>query len=121
MALRLTFLGTGTSVGVPQIGCTCPTCTSDDPRDRRRRTGLYVQSPGTAFVVDAPPEFRLACLELKVVDVRACLLTHVHMDHIAGFDDLRRFNTLNGKKVLPCYALPETIDAMRHIFPYIGT
>ena len=58
MALRLTFLGTGTSVGVPQIGCTCPTCTSDDPRDRRRRTGLYVQTPGTAFVVDAPPEFR---------------------------------------------------------------
>ena len=59
MALRLTFLGTGTSVGVPQIGCTCPACTSDDPRDRRRRTGLYVQTPGTAFVVDAPPEFRL--------------------------------------------------------------
>ena len=102
MALRLTFLGTGTSVGVPQIGCTCPTCTSDDPRDRRRRTGLYVQTPGTAFVVDAPPEFRLACLELKVLDVRACLLTHVHMDHIAGFDDLRRFNTLNGRTVLPC-------------------
>lgn len=121
MALRLTFLGTGTSVGVPQIGCTCPTCTSDDPRDRRRRTGLYVQTPGMAFVVDAPPEFRLACLELKVVDVRACLLSHVHMDHIAGFDDLRRFNTLNGKTVLPCYASPETIDAMHRIFPYIGT
>ena len=82
MSLRLTFLGTGTSVGVPQIGCTCPTCTSDDPRDRRRRTGLYVQTPGMAFVVDAPPEFRIACLELGVLDVRACLLTHVHMDHI---------------------------------------
>ena len=121
MALRLTFLGTGTSVGVPQIGCTCPTCTSDDPRDRRRRTGLYVQTPGMAFVVDAPPEFRIACLELGVLDVRACLLTHVHMDHIAGFDDLRRFNTLNGKTVLPCYASPETIDAMHRIFPYIGT
>ena len=121
MALRLTFLGTGTSVGVPQIGCTCPTCTSDDPRDRRRRTGLYVQTPGMAFVVDAPPEFRLACLELGVLDVRACLLTHVHMDHIAGFDDLRRFNTLNGKTVLPCFASPETIDAMHRIFPYIGT
>ena len=121
MSLRLTFLGTGTSVGVPQIGCTCPTCTSDDPRDRRRRTGLYVQTPGMAFVVDAPPEFRIACLELKVLDVRACLLTHVHMDHIAGFDDLRRFNTLNGKTVLPCYASPETIDAMHRIFPYIGT
>lgn len=120
MSLQLTFLGTGTSVGVPQIGCTCPTCTSADPRDRRRRSGLYVRSPQTAFVVDTPPEFRIACLELGVTHVEACILTHAHMDHIAGFDDLRRFNTLNGKKVLPCYASPETVEAMHHIFPYIG-
>ena len=120
MSLRLTFLGTGTSVGVPQIGCTCPTCTSTDPRDKRRRTGLYVQSPEVAFVVDTPPEFRIACLELKVTKVDACLLTHVHMDHVAGFDDLRRFNTLNGKTVLPCYASPSAVEAMHHIFPYIG-
>ncbi len=120
MSLRLTFLGTGTSVGVPQIGCTCPTCTSTDPRDRRRRAGLYVQSPETAFVVDTSPEFRLACLELNITRVEACLLTHVHMDHVAGFDDLRRFNTLNGKTILPCYASRETIESMHHIFPYIG-
>ena len=68
MSLTLQFLGTGTSVGVPQIGCRCATCTSTDARDRRRRSGLYVRAGRTAFVVDTPPEFRLACLELGIVE-----------------------------------------------------
>ena len=121
MSLSILFLGTGTSVGVPQIGCTCHTCTSSDPRDKRRRSGVYVRAGETAFVIDTPPEFRLACLELKIAKVNAVVLTHAHMDHVAGFDDVRRFNTLNGRTVLRCYAAPETVDAMHRLFPYITT
>ena len=134
------FLGTGTSVGVPMIGCDCPVCTSADPRDRRRRCGAYVGSGGAAFLIDTPPEMREACVEYGIRKVDAVLLTHAHMDHIAGFDDVRRFNTLNGVKVpvapgdplyrglpfrvegkpIAAYALPETIEQMHRIFPYIG-
>ncbi|MGN0847645.1 MAG: MBL fold metallo-hydrolase [Kiritimatiellia bacterium] len=121
MSLTLQFLGTGTSVGVPQIGCRCATCTSTDARDRRRRSGLYVRAGRTAFVVDTPPEFREACLELNITKVDAVVVTHAHMDHVAGFDDVRRFNTLNGKSVLNCYAAPETIAALHQLFPYITT
>ena len=141
--MRLRFLGTGTSVGVPQIGCGCPVCTSADPRDRRRRCGVCVTSGDAtaSFLVDAPPELRLACLEYGISKIDAICLTHAHMDHVAGFDDVRRFNTINGEKVpcdpdepgangrtfriigkpMDCWALPETIAQMHSIFPYIGT
>lgn len=138
--MKVRFLGTGTSVGVPQIGCTCPVCTSSDPRDRRRRTGIYVSTDAAAFLVDTPPEMRESCLDFGISKVDAVVLTHAHMDHIAGFDDVRRFNTLNGRKVpcapdapgangrtflvegkpMNCYASAETIEAMHHIFPYIS-
>lgn len=138
--LKLRFLGTGTSTGVPQIGCSCRACTSKDPRDRRRRCGVYVTSGETAFLVDTPPELRSACIEYGVSKVDAVLLTHAHMDHVAGFDDIRRFNTINGTvvpcdpsepgangrssrivgKPMECRALPETIAGVRAIFPYIG-
>jgi len=112
-------MGTGTSVGVPQIGCTCPTCLSTDPRDKRRRTGLYVAGERARFVVDTPPEFREACLALGISRVDAVVVTHAHMDHVAGFDDIRRFNTLNGGAPMRCYAAAETIDSLHGIFPYI--
>lgn len=138
--MKVRFLGTGTSVGVPQIGCTCPVCTSSDPRDRRRRTGIYVSTDAAAFLVDTPPEMRESCLDFGISKVDAVVLTHAHMDHIAGFDDVRRFNTLNGRKIpcapdapgangrtflvegrpMNCYASAETIEAMHHIFPYIS-
>ena len=141
MSLTFKFLGTGTSVGVPQIGCDCPVCTSADPRDKRRRCGAYVASGDSAFLIDTPPELREACIQHSVKKVDAVLLTHAHMDHIAAFDDIRRFNTINGEvvkcdpaspgangrtvrvigKVMKCYALPETIVSMRSIFPYIST
>ena len=138
--MRFRFLGTGTSVGVPQIGCDCPVCTSRDPRDRRRRCGAYVTGPEGAFLIDTPPELREACLAYGVKRVDAVVLTHAHMDHAAGFDDVRRFNTLNGTKVpcdpdepgangrtfrivgkpMTCYAMKETAEQMHRIFPYIG-
>ena len=138
--MKIRFLGTGTSVGVPQIGCACPVCTSSDPRDRRRRTGIHLSTGKTAFLVDTPVELREACIEYGITKVDAVVFTHAHMDHVAAFDDVRRFNTLNGEKVpckpdepgangrtfriigkpMNCYASPETIESMHHIFPYIS-
>lgn len=137
--MTFTFLGTGTSVGIPQIGCRCATCTSTDPRDKRRRCGAYVRSGDDAVLIDTPPEMRMACVELGIDKVDAVALTHAHMDHVAGFDDIRRFNTINGRwvecdansegsggrtmrclgKVMPCYASAETEAKMHAIFPYI--
>ena len=126
--MRLKFTGTGTSVGVPQIGCGCPTCVSADPRDRRRRCGAYVVTDAAhpylgrkiSFLIDTPPEMREACIEYGIDKVDAVVLTHSHMDHVAGFDDVRRFNTLNGGAPMRCYASAETVESMRRIFPYVG-
>ena len=138
--MRFRFLGTGTSVGVPQIGCKCKVCTSTDPRDKRRRCGAYVRSGDVGFLIDTPPEMRLACVEYGIDRVDAVVLTHAHMDHVAGFDDVRRFNTLNGTRVpcdpaepgangrdfrivgrpMTCYASAETEAQMHRIFPYVS-
>ncbi len=116
--LRITLLGTGTSHGVPMIGCTCDVCRSDDPRDRRNRPCVCIQSRQGAVLIDTPPELRLQCLAFGVRRCDAVLYTHHHIDHVAGLDDLRRFNWLQDA-ALPCFGQPATLDRLRQMFPYV--
>ncbi|MGQ9779349.1 MAG: MBL fold metallo-hydrolase [Bacillota bacterium] len=118
MPLRVTLLGTGTSHGVPMIACDCPVCRSPDPRNRRYRTAAYLELPGGAVLIDTPPELRLQALAFGVRRVDAVLLTHGHADHIAGFDDLRRFNELAGRSI-PVYGHPATMAEIRTRWSYI--
>ena len=115
--LEAIILGTGTSHGVPMIGCTCAVCTSDDPRDQRTRVSLYVVYRGQRFLVDTSPELRLQCVAHGVNAVDAVLFTHHHADHVAGLDDLRRFNWLM-KGPVPCYGTEQTLSALKRMFPY---
>lgn len=119
MAMEISFLGTGTSVGVPMIGCHCAVCGSGDRRNRRRRACLYVRAGETALVIDTPPDFRQQMLDAKVERLDAVVFTHAHADHIFGFDDIRRFNTLGGG-VLPAYAGAETLAELRRVFCYVS-
>jgi len=113
--VRITFLGTGTSFGVPAIGCRCPVCSSPDPRDRRWRSSILVELGQTAIVVDAGPEFRLQCLRAGVRSLDLLLLTHAHADHIAGLDDVR---PLTHSRILPVYGNAEAIRETRARFAY---
>ncbi len=118
--MKAVFLGTGTSVGVPMIGCDCPVCRSPDPRDKRRRAGFHVQAGAVHLVVDTSPDFREQALTFRIPRVDAVLFTHGHADHIFGFDDIRRFNTVQGE-VIPAYGHPATLVSVRRIFDYIGS
>jgi phosphoribosyl 1,2-cyclic phosphate phosphodiesterase len=118
--MKLQFLGTGTSVGVPMIGCGCAVCRSPDPRNRRRRTSLYLQSGGLHVIVDTTPDFREQALIYGIPRVDVILFTHSHADHIFGLDDVRRFNTIQDE-VIPAYAHGSSIADLRRIFDYIGT
>lgn len=117
--MEFRFLGTGTSVGIPMIGCHCPVCMSKDPHNRRRRSCLYVKTDQVAFVIDTPPDFREQMLDAGIEHLDAVVLTHAHADHIFGFDDIRRFNTMQ-HEVIPAYGYPPTIKRMQEIFDYIG-
>ena len=116
--MRLTFLGTGTSFGVPQIGCDCAVCRSDDPRDRRTRSGALLETDTGTILLDTPPELRLQLIAAGVARVDAVLYTHEHADHINGIDDLRIF-TVRRRDPLPIYGPPETLDRLRTSFNYI--
>ena len=115
--MKLTFLGTGTSFGVPVVGCDCPTCTSDDLRDRRTRHGALIDLPGGRLLVDTPPELRLQLLSACVESIDALWLTHDHADHLHGIDDIRAF-TVRGND-LPMWIAPEYVASLHERFRYI--
>jgi phosphoribosyl 1,2-cyclic phosphate phosphodiesterase len=115
--LKITFLGSGTSAGVPMIACECEVCTSTDSKDTRLRPSIMVQSPTTTFVVDTTPDFRYQMLREKVRKLDAVLFTHPHKDHIAGLDDVRAFNFFY-KPVIEIYANSLTEEAIKREFGY---
>ena len=114
--LTITFLGTGTSQGVPLVGCSCAVCESNDPRDKRMRSSIYVQTPEYTWVVDTGTDFRSQCLREKIRRLDAVVYTHSHTDHVMGFDDLRPF--CSPERSLPVYASAETMADLRRIFGF---
>lgn len=116
--MKITFLGTGTSHGVPMIGCECAVCKSADPRNQRMRCSCMIEINKNVIVIDTPPEFRLQIVREKVKHLDAVLFTHAHADHVFGLDDVRRFNDLSGK-FIPCYANAETLKIIRKAFDYV--
>jgi phosphoribosyl 1,2-cyclic phosphate phosphodiesterase len=116
--MRLTFLGTGTSFGVPQIGCNCAVCRSKDPRDKRTRSGAVLEANSSTILIDTLPELRLQLISAGFSRIDAVVYTHEHADHINGIDDLRVFSVRQGKP-LPLYGPPETLERLRASFKYI--
>ena len=117
MKVKLTFLGTGTSSGVPMIACNCPVCKSLDPRDKRLRASVLVECGGLTIVVDAGPDFRQQLLRAGVQHVDAILLTHNHMDHVGGLDETRALNLFEHKPV-NIYCEKYVEDSLRQVFAY---
>ena len=115
--MKLTFLGTGTSNGIPVIGCGCPVCTSGDWRDKRSRTSAVIEADGRRILIDTAPELRLQAVAAGLDRIDAVLYTHLHADHVAGFDDLRRFNQINQAKI-PVFADALTAASIRQRFSY---
>jgi phosphoribosyl 1,2-cyclic phosphate phosphodiesterase len=115
--LKITFLGTGTSSGVPMIGCECEVCTSTDKKDNRLRSSILVQSSTTTLVVDTGPDFRYQMLRQKIKHLDAVVFTHPHKDHLAGLDDIRAFNFFS-KKPMELFADSLTEEAVRRDFHY---
>lgn len=111
-------MGTGTSQGVPMIGCDCAVCRSKDPRNRRYRTHVHVEMGGLNIQVDAAPEFRLQAIELRIPKIDLAILTHGHADHLLGFDDLRRYCDMREGEALPVYSNEDGLDRLKAVFPY---
>jgi phosphoribosyl 1,2-cyclic phosphate phosphodiesterase len=116
--VQVTFLGTGTSQGVPIIACTCDVCRSEDPKDKRLRTSILVETEGRTFVIDTGPDFRQQMLRENVGDLDGVIFTHEHKDHTAGFDDIRPYNFIHKKKI-DVYASQRVQDALKREFAYI--
>ena len=114
---NVTFLGTGTSIGVPVIGCDCEVCTSNDPKNKRLRSSILVNSPEGRIVVDTGPDFRQQCLRENITSLDAALFTHSHSDHVVGFDDLRRFS-VGKESSIDIYANQQTLDRLQTCFDY---
>jgi phosphoribosyl 1,2-cyclic phosphate phosphodiesterase len=115
--MRLTFLGTGTSTGVPSIACDCETCRSDDPRDKRLRVSILIEHAGKTILVDTSSDFRQQALRAKIKYLDAVLITHCHVDHVFGLDDIRPLNFKFG--AMPIYANEPAWVDLRRIFKYI--
>lgn len=115
--MRLTFLGTGTSQGIPVIACPCPVCQSDNPHDMRLRTAALVEHGGVTVAIDAGPDFRQQMLREKVKSLNAILITHEHRDHISGLDDVRAFNWIS-QRPMDIWAEPRAIDAIKTEYSY---
>ena len=117
--MRVTFLGTGTSTGVPVIGCTCATCRSTDLKDKRRRPSIYIQfDEGPSVLVDASPDLRDQALEYRIERVDLILLTHSHADHVLGLDDVRIYN-FRQRGAIPCQGDKRTLSDVRRMFAYV--
>src|SRR5215831_11612536 len=115
---RITVLGSGTSVGIPMIGCRCEVCNSADPRDQRLRPSILVSYEDRHILIDTPPDFRTQALRANIPHVDAILFTHSHADHIMGLDDVRPFN-FHQKTRIPMYAAEPTMSAIRRTFPFV--
>ncbi len=116
--MKITFLGTGTSQGVPLIGCDCAVCCSDDPRDKRFRCSILVEGPSGTILVDTTPDLRSQALRVGLKRVDAVLMTHGHADHLMGFDDLRRLSDPKTDEI-PIYANGMTLDILARVFFYL--
>jgi phosphoribosyl 1,2-cyclic phosphate phosphodiesterase len=115
--MRLTFLGTGTSQGVPMIGCACAVCRSTDPKDQRLRSSVWLQDEGFSILIDTTPDLRFQALRAGMDRLDAVVCTHAHNDHLIGFDDLRRFCEASDDP-LPVYGSAETHQRLMSVFPY---
>ena len=115
---KITVLGSGTSVGVPTVGCHCAVCNSADPRDKRLRPSILVSYEGRNVLIDAGPDFRTQALRVNLDRLDAVVFTHWHADHIMGLDDVRPYNFRQGGQI-PIYAAPETMASIRRCFQYI--
>ena len=115
--MRITFLGTGTSQGVPVIACTCPTCKSEDVKDRRLRSSVLIEHQGTTITIDAGPDFRQQMLRANVSKLDAIIITHEHRDHVAGLDDVRAFNWVL-KRPMDIWAEPRVMLDIKEEFGY---
>jgi phosphoribosyl 1,2-cyclic phosphate phosphodiesterase len=116
--MKITILGSGTSTGVPMVGCHCQVCESTDPRDKRTRASILVECDGQRILVDTSTDLRRQALREGIPHIDAVLLTHTHADHIHGIDDLRGFHFLH-RRIIPCYGSPETMKKVTASFAYI--
>lgn len=118
-AMEVLFLGTGTSHGVPLIGCSCPACSSPDEKNKRLRTSALITAGERRILIDTSTDFRQQCLKFGITKIDAVLFTHAHADHIFGLDDIRALNRLNPKEKIPCYADEKTLNEIRHVYSYV--
>ncbi|NEU08123.1 MBL fold metallo-hydrolase [Flavihumibacter sp. R14] len=116
--MKITFLGTGTSQGIPVIACDCKVCTSEDQRDNRLRVSVMIETQGKIIVIDSGPDFRYQMLRAGVRHLDAIVFTHEHKDHVAGMDDVRAFN-FRQQREIDVYAHPRVQDALKREFSYI--